>query len=112
MANLNLQLLEKKANIIKGIANPYRLAIIEALRDADKKGKTVNELLKEVGGEQSNISRHLSIMRSSDVLDAKKEGLHIFYRVKHDNIFQMVDLVDSLLKDLIKELAKLSKELG
>jgi len=111
MADLNLQLLEKKSNIVKGVANPYRLAIIEALRGVGEKGKTVNELLEEVGGEQSNISRHLSIMRSSDVLDARKEGLHIFYRVKHENIFKIVDLVDELLKDLISELAELGKRI-
>lgn len=109
MLKFNMDLLERKANIIKGIANPYRLAIIDTLKKAGKQGKTVNELLNDVGGEQSNISRHLSIMRSADVLTAKKKGLHIFYTVKHPNIFKMVEMVDEVLNDLVNELAELTK---
>ncbi len=108
MLKFNMALLERKANIIKGIANPYRLAIINTLHNAGDKGKTVNELLNDVGGEQSNISRHLSIMRSADVLVAQKEGLHIYYTVKHPNIFKIVDLVDEVLNDLVDELSKLT----
>ncbi len=109
MLKFNMDLLERKANIIKGIANPYRLAIIDTLKESGEEGKTVNELLNDVGGEQSNISRHLSIMRSADVLTAKKKGLHIFYTVKHENIFKIVELVDEVLHDLVTELSKLTK---
>jgi len=51
------QLYNLKAEILKAIAHPIRLAIIDFLTDGEK---TVNEITKWVNSSQSNVSKHLS----------------------------------------------------
>ncbi len=104
-------LLEKKANIIKGIANPYRIAILNALKDAGEEGKTLKELMEIIGGETSNLSRHLSIMRKEGILDTYKKGLLIYYRVKYSEIYSILDIIDKILKKMISELENISQVL-
>ncbi|GEM_PF-754759 len=102
--------LEKKAGILKGIANPYRLAIIELLRESEENGKTVNELVAELGAKQSNILRHLSTMSKMNVLSSSKEGLYNYYFLSHQNIPQIVQAVDEIFQDLLDEQQKLTAD--
>lgn len=84
-----------RADILKALAQPTRLKIIEFLRDGER---CVCEIFPAIGEEQSNTSRHLNMMLAAGVLSRRKEGLKIFYAIKHPEILEIVDIVTLIVK--------------
>jgi DNA-binding transcriptional ArsR family regulator len=87
-----------RADILKALAQPTRLKIIEFLRDGER---CVCEIFPAIGEEQSNTSRHLKMMQTAGVLSRRKEGLKIFYSIKHPEILEIVDVVTLVVKQEI-----------
>lgn len=87
-----------RAEILKALAQPTRLKIIEFLRDGER---CVCEIFPAIGEEQSNTSRHLNLMLAAGVLTRRKEGLKIFYAIKHPEILEVVDIVTLIVKQEI-----------
>jgi DNA-binding transcriptional ArsR family regulator len=84
-----------RAEILKALAQPTRLKIIDFLRDGEK---CVCEIFPAIGEEQSNTSRHLNMMLAAGALSRRKEGLKIFYAIKHPEILNIVDLATLMVK--------------
>ncbi|MBT0666474.1 winged helix-turn-helix domain-containing protein [Geobacter pelophilus] len=97
-----------RADILKALAQPTRLKIIEFLRDGER---CVCEIFPAIGEEQSNTSRHLSMMLSSGVLSRRKDGLKIYYAIKHPEILDVVDMVTLIVKQEISGRHKVLKAL-
>jgi len=91
MNNIN----DYRAETLKAIAQPTRLKIIELLRDGER---CVCEIFPAIDEEQSNTSRHLNMMLAAGVLSRRKEGLKIFYAIKHPEILEIVDIVTRVVK--------------
>lgn len=83
-----------RAEILKAIGQPTRLKIIDFLRDGER---CVCEIFPAISEEQSNTSRHLNLMVSVGILKRRKEGVKIFYAVKHPEIFEIVDLATLIM---------------
>ena len=83
-----------QAEILKTLGQPTRLKIIDLLRDGER---CVCEIFPAICEEQSNTSRHLNLMVSSGILFRRKEGVKIFYAVKHSEIFAIVDLAARIM---------------
>ena len=89
--NLNSEQLEKAASMLKAIAHPMRIAILNYLEDGRKLTVTeIHELLKI---EQSTTSHHLGILKDKGVLTSKREGKNTYYFLKHENLSEIVDCV-------------------
>jgi ArsR family transcriptional regulator len=84
-----LDTLEFSAEVLKAIAQPTRLRIIELLRDGEH---CVCEIFPAIGHEQSNTSRHLQMMLKSGILQQRKDGLKIYYSLRHPEVLEMVRL--------------------
>jgi len=84
-----------QAEILKAIAQETRLNILELLRDGER---CVCEIFPAIGQEQSNVSRHLNMMQKAGILTRRKDGLKIFYAVKHAEVLAIVDLATAILK--------------
>lgn len=80
--------LEKKAEILKALGQPTRLRIMEYLRDGER---CVCEIFPAIGGQQSNVSRHLAVLKQAGLVSDRREGVSIFYRVKDPAIFKILD---------------------
>ena len=83
--------LEKKAEILKALGQPTRLRIIEYLRRGER---CVCEIFPAIGGEQSNISRHLGVLKRAGILSDRREGVSIYYRIKDPSVMRVLDLLD------------------
>ena len=70
---------EARARIAKALAHPSRLLILDAL---GQKEMCVCDLTELVGADQSTVSKHLSVLKSSGLVADRKEGTMIFYRVR------------------------------
>jgi ArsR family transcriptional regulator len=101
MSDKNKQLLyEKQADIAKAIAHPLRIAIINFLKDGEQ---CVCDIAEYVGSERSNVSRHLSVMVNAGLLDYRKEGLKVIYKLKCACIIDFFSCVIRVLKEQAEE---------
>lgn len=91
MADIN----QLRAELLKGLAQPTRLKIIELLRDGEK---CVCEIFPAINEEQSNTSRHLNMMQTSGILSRRKDGLKIYYAIKHPQVLEVITLVTALIQ--------------
>ena len=101
MLNKSKQLLfEKQAEVAKAIAHPLRIAIIHFLKDGEQ---CVCDIAEHTGSERSNVSRHLSVMVKASVLEYRKEGLKVIYKLKCVCILDFFSCVTRVLKQQAKE---------
>lgn len=92
------ELIELRAEILKALGQPTRLKIIDFLREGER---CVCEIFPAIEEEQSNTSRHLNMMLAAGVLSRRKEGLKIYYAIKHPEILEVIDLVTGMVKQEI-----------
>ncbi len=98
------KVIELKAEILKALAQPTRLKILECLRHGEK---CICEIVPAVNGEQSNISRHISMMQKSHLVTTRKDGVRVMVNVKDPMVFEILDKVSALLKSQMREQKKL-----
>lgn len=68
-----------KAGIFQALAHPTRVAIVEYLSRGEM---SVGRLCEKVGVEQANASQHLAVLRNKYIVETRKEGNQIFYRLR------------------------------
>jgi ArsR family transcriptional regulator len=103
------RVLELKAEILKALAQPTRLKILELIRNGEK---CICEIVPAINGEQSNISRHISLMQKSHLVTTRKDGVKVMVKVKDPKIFEILDSIGLLLKRQILETGKLVRQLA
>ena len=109
MLNKSKQMLfDKQAEIAKAIAHPLRIAIIYFLKDGEQ---CVCDIAEQTGSERSNVSRHLSVMVNAGVLEYRKEGLKVIYKLKTPCILDFFACVTDVLKQQAKDNQKLLRAL-
>ncbi|MHC4617529.1 MAG: ArsR/SmtB family transcription factor [Planctomycetota bacterium] len=97
-------LFEKQAEIAKAIAHPVRIAIVDFLKDGEQ---CVCDIAEYVGAERSNVSRHLSVMVNAGVLEFRREGLKVIYKLKTPCVLDFFSCITACLKQQLKESEKL-----
>jgi ArsR family transcriptional regulator len=86
---------EERARVIKAIAHPSRLFIIEELA---KKERCVRELTDMIGSDVSTVSKHLSLLRDAGIVADEKRGLQVYYSLKMPCILNFFGCVENVLK--------------
>ncbi len=100
-AKIDMTIYTLQAEVSKTMSHPIRLAILHCLKDGEK---TVNELVEAIGASQSNVSQHLALMRQREIVETRKDGSNIYYRVASPKISQACDMVrEVLLEQLSKK---------
>ena len=85
--------LDKAANMLKAMAHPVRIAILNFLDDGKK--LSVTEIHELLNIEQSTTSHHLGILKDKGVLGSLREGKNTYYFLKHDNLSGIVECVSN-----------------
>jgi ArsR family transcriptional regulator len=68
-----------KAGIFQALGHPTRVAIAEYLSHGEL---SVGQLCDKVGVEQANASQHLAVLRNKHIVETRKDGNQIFYRLR------------------------------
>jgi ArsR family transcriptional regulator len=89
---------EIKARVISVLANPKRLQIIEILGKAER---TVSELASELDIAQATTSQHLAVMRKSGVVETRKEGNFVYYRIADPKIAEACAVMSRAIVDML-----------
>ncbi len=79
--------IEKATKALKAMAHPLRLKILCALKNEEM---PVLEIVKQVGSSQSNISQHIDILRTKDIVESRRDGNKILCKVKDTKILKLV----------------------
>ena len=91
---------EAQAKIIRAMAHPTRLFILDELK---RQERCVYELTEIVGADMSTISKHLSILKGAGIVKIDKRGTQIYYQLKVPCILEFVQCVEHVLKANAKE---------
>lgn len=102
------KLREFKANFFKSLSNPIRIQIIDELRNGEL---TVNELKKKLDIEAPNVSQQLAILRNSNIVKTRKEGNNIYYSIRHNIIFKMLDQTKKIFNEHLLDVQSLLKNI-
>jgi len=85
-----------KANILKALAHPTRLFIVEELSRGER---CVCELTDMIGVEMPTVSRHLSQLKSAGILEDDKRGAQVFYRLRVPCVLNFFKCVEAVLNN-------------
>ena len=94
------ELYEIHAEACKVFSNPTRLEILNLLRD---KEMSVTELIEKTKLTQSNISQHLSIMKSKGIVTSDRKGKNIYYKLTTPKIIKAFDIIKDVLAEKLKK---------
>jgi DNA-binding transcriptional ArsR family regulator len=97
LQKLEPEVIERAAAMLKAVAHPVRIAIVEYLGDGKK--RTVTEIHSKLGIEQSTASHHLVILKDRGVLSSKREGKNTWYFLKHPNLRDILNSIGNCCKE-------------
>lgn len=80
----------------KGLGDPTRLRIVEALLE---KERNVSELIRLLGVPQSNISNHLACLKWCGYITSRKDGTSIYYQITDERVRKIVGLAREIIAD-------------
>ena len=83
-----------KAEFFRLLGHPARVRILELLRDGER---SVGELQAELGLDSSGTSQQLTAMRRQGVLESRRAGTSVFYRVRDPRIFDLLEVAKQIL---------------
>jgi ArsR family transcriptional regulator len=82
------------------MAHPRRLQIISALRDGEA---TLAELTLELNVAKANVSQHLSQMRQRGIVERRRAGAEVYYRIASAKIIKACDLMREVLLEQLEK---------
>jgi ArsR family transcriptional regulator, cadmium/lead-responsive transcriptional repressor len=90
------------AKYFRGLGDPTRLRILEALAEDER---SVGELVELLGAPQPKVSSHLACLRWCGFVESRREFRTVHYRVADDRVRAMISLARSLLEDNAEHVA-------
>jgi DNA-binding transcriptional ArsR family regulator len=101
-------LYRRHADFCKVISHPTRLQIIDLLHDGEM---TVTDLATKIQVAVGNLSQHLNLMKQRRVLDSRKEGNNVIYRLANPKMIKACCLIREILCDQMQQDTDLLKHM-
>lgn len=95
---------EARARILKALAHPSRLFMVEELSRGER---CVCELTEMVGSDMSTVSKHLSLLKAAGIVADEKRGMQVFYRLKTPCVLRFFDCIGDVIQHSVKEESEL-----
>jgi len=102
------EIFEEVADYFSVMSEPARLKIIHAICQSER---SVSEIVELTGSTQSNISRHLGLMCRLGLLERRREGNKIFYRMVDDTMIELCRSACNRIAATIEGRSQLKREL-
>jgi len=97
-------LLEARARVMKALAHPTRLFLVEVLSQGER---CVRELTEMVGADVSTVSKHLAVLRGAGLVLDDKRGAQVFYRLRVPCVLNFFGCIEAVLEEVAREHAEL-----
>lgn len=95
------------ARLGKALSSPHRLEMLELLAQGER---TVDSLATEIGLSLANASQHLQALRQAALVESRKDGLFVYYRLADPNVFELSKVIRSVAERRLAELDRLVHE--
>jgi rhodanese-related sulfurtransferase/DNA-binding MarR family transcriptional regulator len=89
------------ARVGKALASPKRLEIVDLLAQGER---TVEEIARETAMSVASASQHLQVLKAARMVEARREGLYIHYRLADEDVFRTWQAVRALAESRLAEL--------
>jgi len=89
------QLFEERARVIKAMAHPSRLMMVDELSRGER---CVCDLRDLVGHDISTVSKHLTVLKKAGIVEDERRGKNIYYRLKVPCVLTFFQCVESVLE--------------
>ncbi len=86
---------EERARVLKAMAHPTRLYIVDELSRGER---CVHELTEMVGADMSTVSKHLSVLRSAGIVTDDKRGSAVYYSLRMVCVMGFFDCLEQVLR--------------
>ena len=87
---------KQQAKVLKALANESRLMIIDRLSQGEC---SAGELTQIIGSDQSTVSKHLALLRSHNIVEDRREGNVVFYRLLTPCVLNFFSCATQVIKD-------------
>jgi len=92
------------ARLGKALSSPHRLEMLELLAQGER---TVESLATEIGLSLANASQHLQALRQAALVESRKDGVFVYYRLADADVFELSKVVRSVAERRLAELGRL-----
>jgi ArsR family transcriptional regulator len=96
MSSIRNELYQLHASVCKGLADPKRLLILNALRDGER---SVTDLVDELDIPQANVSQHLAVLRDRGLVSGRRDGQWVYYSLTSTKIVEAMDLLREVMSE-------------
>lgn len=83
-----------KAQLFRVLGHPVRIRMLELLSDGER---TVGQLQSELDLDSSGTSQHLAALRQQGVLDSRRAGTSVYYRIRDPRVSQLLTVARQIL---------------
>lgn len=87
---MDTKVAENVAEVLKAVAHPVRLQIVELL---ENKEMCVGDIVDVLGGKQAITSQQLNMMKDKGVLNCRRDGAKVYYRIENENVIKLLHCV-------------------
>lgn len=99
--NQRVKLTELKSQLFKALSNPVRIRILDELRTEEK---TVTEIRDKLEIELPNVSQQLAVLKASNLVLARKQGVNIYYSCANPKLFKLLDVAKEIFQAQLNDL--------
>ena len=103
------KIFEMQCEICKALGHPIRLAIVDSLNDNET---SAAELIDSLAVSKVNLSKHVNLLAHAGIVESRREGRHIFYRLTDPEIHTACAIMRSILYRRLKQGGKLASAIG
>ncbi len=102
------RLFEQFARIGRALSAPLRLELLDLLSQSEK---PVDRLATQTGMTIANASRHLQVLRSAGLVESRRDGLHVYYRLADPHVAGVLRHVQTLAESRLAEVERILTEI-
>lgn len=107
MDNRRKAMYEARSRVIKALAHPARLLMVDELKAGPR---CVREIRKVVGSDMSTVSKHLLLLRNAGIVQDEKRGAQVYYRLRCPCVVDFFECAEKVLVTTAKEQARLLRK--
>jgi ArsR family transcriptional regulator len=100
---------KQRARVMKALAHSSRLMMVDALARGER---CVCELTRLVGADISTVSKHLSVLKDAGIVDCRKEGVQVFYRLRVPCVLNVFGCIEAVQEEQARRGAPESAPVG
>jgi ArsR family transcriptional regulator len=98
-----------KAQLFRTIGHPVRIRVLELLRDGER---TVGDLQTQLGLDSSGTSQHLAALRQQGLLESRRAGTSVYYRIRDPRVSQLLAVAKQILTSALSDSHTLLSDLA